>query len=173
LLGAVAIAGLTTVQANAVDTSVTFTATGGGLAITAAPSATLTGGTTTPGGTVSGSLGLVTVTDSRGAAATVQWTAGVYSTTGFIATSNPSITNASVTYTPGSPTTTAPGTPTVTPGTAGSPGASSGAALTAYAYSNTTAGGNIVSWSPTLAVVIPSTAAAGAAYSGTVSHQVA
>ena len=61
----------------------------------------------------------------------------------------------------------------MTAGTAGSPGASSGAALTAYTYADVTAGGNTVSWNPSLAVVIPATTTASAAYSGTISHQVA
>jgi WxL domain surface cell wall-binding len=172
LAGVAAIAVSTAIPANAADTTVTFTSTTGSLSITAPGSATLSGGTPTPGGTVSGAMGTVTVTDARGSAA--GWMASVYSTTGFTATSSTAITNAAVTYTPGATTSTsAPGTPTITAGTAGPPGTTSGAALTAYTYANATAGGNSVSWNPTLAVVIPSTALSGAVYSGTVSHQVA
>jgi hypothetical protein len=117
-------------------------------------------------------LGTVTVTDTRGSAA--GWTASVYSTTGFTATGSTAITNAAITYTPGSTTATStPAAPTITAGTAGSPGASSGAPLTAYTYVDATAGGNSVSWNPSLAVVIPLTAKTAAAYSGTISHQVA
>jgi hypothetical protein len=172
LLGATAIAVLATVPANAADTTVTFTTTGGSLTVAAPGSATLSGGTTTPGGTVSGALGTVTVTDARGSAA--GWTSSVYSTTGFTATASTAIANAAITYTPGATTaTTAPGTPTITAGSAGPPGVSSGTALVAYSYANVTAGGNSVSWNPTLAVVIPLTAKTAAAYSGTISHQVA
>jgi hypothetical protein len=172
LFGAAAVVTLATAPANAADTTVTFTTTTGSLTITAPASVTLSGGTTSPGGTVTGALGTVTVTDARGSAA--GWTASVYSTTGFTATGSTAIVNGAVTYTPGATTaTTTPGTPTITAGSAASPGASSGAALTAYTYANATAGGNTVSWNPSLAVVIPLTAKTAAAYSGTISHQVA
>ncbi|MEU4806995.1 WxL domain-containing protein [Actinosynnema sp. NPDC023587] len=162
----------TALPANAVDTIVTFTTSGGALTITAAATATLTGGTTTPGGSVNGPLGTVTVNDSRGTAS--GWLASVYSTTGFTGTGSVAITNAGVTYTPGATTaTTAPGTPVITAGTPGSPGATAQAPLTAYTYANTTAGGNTVSWNPTLAVAIPLTATANTLYTGTISHQVA
>jgi hypothetical protein len=171
LIGAAVITGASAVAAEASDSTVTFTTTGGSLSITSAASAALTGGTPRPGGTVSGTLGTVTVTDSRGTAA--GWTAGVYSTTGFTATGSPTITNAGLTYTSGATTsTTVPGSATITAGTAGSPGAGADAALTAYTYANTTAGGNIVSWNPTLAVVIPASAHSGAVYSGTISYRV-
>jgi hypothetical protein len=160
------------VPANAADTTVTFTTAGGSLTVSVPASVALAGGSTAPGGTVTGAVGTVTVTDVRGSAA--GWTASVYSTTGFTATGSTAVTNSGVTYTPGATTgSSAPGTPTITAGSAGSPGATSGAALTAYTYANSTAGGNSVSWNPTLAVVIPLTAQAGAAYSGTISHQVA
>ncbi|HYS35411.1 MAG TPA: WxL domain-containing protein [Pseudonocardiaceae bacterium] len=171
-LGAAAITALATIPANAADSTVTFTTTGGTLSVAVPASATLSGGTTTPGGTVTGALGTVDVTDARGSAA--GWTASVYSTTGFTATGSTAIANSGITYTPGATTATStPGSPTITAGTAGAPGASSGAALTAYTYANATAGGNSVSWVPTLAVVIPLTAKTAAAYSGTISHQVA
>ena len=171
LIGIPAIALGIAAPANAADTTVTFSTTGGSLTITAAASATLSGGTLAPGGTASGALGTVTVTDSRGSAA--GWTASVYSTTGFTATGSTAITNAAMTYTPGSTTAvSSPAGQTITAGTAGSPGISSGAPLTAYTYANVTAGGNSVSWNPTLAVAIPLTAKTGAAYSGTISHQV-
>ena len=170
--GVAAVAVSTAVPAHAVDSTVSFTASAGSLSVAVPGSATLTGGSTAPGGTVSGALGTVTVTDARGNAA--GWTASVYSTTGFTATASTSITNGGVTYTPGSTTSTsAPGSPTITAGSAGSPGANAGAALTAYTYANATAGGNTVAWNPTIAVVIPVTAKSAAAYSGTVSHQVA
>ncbi|GLZ40745.1 WxL domain-containing protein [Actinokineospora sp. NBRC 105648] len=172
LAGATAGVAFTALPANAADTTVTFTTTGGALTITAAATATLTGGSTAPGGTVNGPLGTVTVNDARGTAA--GWLASVYSTTGFTGPGSVAITNAGVTYTPGATTaTSAPGTPVVTAGTAGSPGASAVAALTAYTYANTTAGGNTISWNPTLAVAIPLTAVAGTLYTGTISHQVA
>ncbi len=168
---AAAIAVGTAVPANAVDSTVSFATTGGTLSVVAPAAATLTGGSTSPGGTVSGPLGTVTVTDTRGNAA--GWTASVYSTTGFTASESTAIANSSVTYTPGATTSTnSPGSPTITTGNAGSPGANTGAALTAYTYANATAGGNTVAWNPTIAVVIPSNAIGNATYSGTISHQV-
>jgi hypothetical protein len=161
-----------TAPANAEDSTVSFATTGGSLSVVVPAAATLTGGSTIPGGTVSGALGTVTVTDARGNAA--GWTASVYSTTGFTAAQSTAIANSSVTYTPGATTsTTTPGSPTITAGTAGSPGANAGTALTAYTYANATAGGNTVAWNPTIAVVIPLTAKSAVTYSGTVSHQVA
>jgi len=60
-------AALVPAAANAADTSVTFTLSGGSLTISAPASATLTGATLAVGGTsVSGSLGGTTVTDARG-----------------------------------------------------------------------------------------------------------
>ncbi|GLZ30155.1 hypothetical protein Lesp02_23450 [Lentzea sp. NBRC 105346] len=172
MVGVAAVAVGTAVPANAVDSTVTFSTTGGTLSVAVPASATLTGGTTVPGGTVTGAMGTVTVTDTRGNA--TGWTASVYSTTGFTSAGSTAIANSGITYTPGSTTsTTAPGSPTITAGTAGSPGANAGAALTAYTYANATAGGNTVAWNPSLAVVIPLTAQGGATYSGTVSHQVA
>lgn len=167
-----AIAVGTAAPANAEDSTVSFATTGGTLSVVVPAAATLTGGSTIPGGTVSGALGTVTVTDARGNAA--GWTASVYSTTGFTAAQSTAITNSSVTYTPGATTSTnSPGSPTITAGTAGSPGANAGAALTAYTYANATAGGNTVAWNPTIAVVIPLTAKSAVTYTGTVSHQVA
>jgi hypothetical protein len=154
-----------------VDTTVTFATSGGTLSVVVPAAATLTGGSTAPGGTVSGALGTVTVTDTRGNAA--GWTASVYSTTGFTASGSTAISNSGVTYTPGETTsTTSPGSPTITAGTAGSPGANAGAALTAYTYANAAAGGNTVAWNPTIAVVIPSDAIGNTTYTGTISHQV-
>jgi hypothetical protein len=170
LVGATAIATVVAMPANAVDILVLFTTTGGALNITTPVSATLAGGT--PGGTVSGRLGTVTVIDSRGTAA--GWTASVFSPTGFTAGGG-TVSNTGVTYTPGPTTgTAAPGTPGISAGAAGSPGASGRPALVAYAYSNITAGGNSVSWNPTVTVAPPlNTVATGATYSGTVTHQVA
>src|SRR6266568_2610164 len=164
LVGATAIATLVAMPASAVDTIVLFTTTGGALNITTPVSATLTGGTNTP---VSGRLGTVTVTDSRGTA--TGWLASVFSLTGFT-TSGGTVPNTYATYTPGPTTgTAAPGTPGISAGVAGSPGAFGRPALIAYAYSNIAAGGNSVSWNPTVTVApLLSTVATGATYSGTV-----
>jgi hypothetical protein len=170
LVGATAIATFVAVPANAVDTVVLFTTTGGALNITTPVSAILAGGTNS-GGTLSGKLGTVTVTDSRGTAA--GWLASVFST-GFTTTTGGGVPNNYATYTPGpNAGTVAPGTPGISAGVAGSPGVSGRAALIAYAYSNVTAGGNSVSWNPTVTVVpLLSTVVTGATYSGTVTHQV-
>jgi len=167
-VAAIAVA-VSAVPANATDTTVTFTTTTGVLSITSAPSAVLTGGSNIPGGTISGSLGTVTVTDERGTAQ--GWAASVYSPTGFTATGSPDISVANITYLAG-PTTgmIARGAPVVTAGTAGSPGTDRATALTVYRYANTTPGGNSVSWNPTLTVVIPVAARPGSHYSGTISY---
>jgi hypothetical protein len=98
----------------------------------------------------------------------------VYSTTGFTSPTSVTIPVSAVTYTPGDTSgVSAPGTPTITAGSAGSPGSLSTAALTAYTYANATAGGNTVSWTPGLSVSIPLNAATSAAYTATITHQVA
>ncbi|HYS34651.1 MAG TPA: WxL domain-containing protein [Pseudonocardiaceae bacterium] len=160
------------VPAHAQDTAVAFTTELGVLSVATSGSARLNGGSNTPGGTISGTLGTVTVTDTRGTAQ--GWTAGMYSTTGFVAAGNPPITNANITYAPGHATAViAPGVPTIRAGAAGSPGSSSSTARTVYSYANTTAGSNSVSWNPTLRVNIPTGAHPGSQYSGTISYAVA
>ncbi|GLZ30158.1 hypothetical protein Lesp02_23480 [Lentzea sp. NBRC 105346] len=171
LTAAAAVVIFAVTPANAADSTVTFATTGGVLSVSVAPAAALNTGSATPGTTISGLLGAVTVTDARGTAE--GWAIGVYSTTGFTATGSPSIPNTGITYTPGAATgTVAPGTPAITPGAAGSPGNDRGSARTVYTYANATAGGNRVSWVPTLAVAIPSTARPGALYSGKITYRV-
>jgi hypothetical protein len=157
--------------ANAADSTVTFATSGGVLSVSVAPSPPLNIGSATPGTTISGLLGAVTVIDARGTAE--GWAIGVYSTTGFTAAGSPAIPNSGITYIPGAATgTVAPGTPSITPGTAGSPGNDRGSARTVYTYANATAGGNRVSWQPTLAVAIPTTARPGALYSAKITYRV-
>lgn len=168
---AAAVAVFVATSASAADSTLTFATTGGVLSVSVAPSPPLNIGSATPGTTISGRLGAVTVTDARGSAE--GWAIGVYSTTGFTATGSPAIPNAGITYIPGAATgTVAPGTPTITPGTAGSPGDDRGSARTVYSYANATMGGNRVSWQPTLAVAIPSAARPGALYSAKITYRV-
>ncbi len=168
---AAAIVAVAAIPADAADSTVTFATTGGVLSVAVAQSAPLNTGSATPGTTISGVLGAVTVTDARGSAE--GWAIGVYSTTGFTATGSPAIPNTGITYIPGAATgTVAPGTPSITPGIAGSPGNDRGSARTVYTYVNATAGGNRVSWQPTLTVAIPGTARPGALYSAKITYRV-
>jgi hypothetical protein len=153
----------------AADTTVTFTVTAGDLTITAPTEQDL--GSAPPGGSVSASLGPVTVTDTRGATPAT-WTATV-TTTDFTTgggTAAETIGKASVTYWSGPATSSTPaagftpGQPTV------GDAVTLDVSRTAFSFSG--AGGNTATWNPTLSVAIPVTSLAGF-YSGTVTHSVA
>jgi hypothetical protein len=150
--------------ATSASTTVTFTVSVGTLDITAP--ATVDLGTAVPGATVSGSIGPVTVTDTRGDVAAV-WTATV-SSTPFVNGAS-TIPNTAVTYWSGPTTASTPATG-FTPGqpTAGD-AVALGATVTAFSFSGS--GGNTATWNPTLAVAVPSTAIVGV-YTGTVTHSV-
>ena len=150
-------------------TTTSFEIYGGELSITTAASADL--GTATPGTTLSGQLGAVTVTDDR-AALEAAWTATA-STTDFTtgaATANETVTKSNVSYWSG-PATATTGTGTFTPGQATS---GSKVALSAPATAFSLTGGvgsNSAAWNPTLVVAMPGAAVAGT-YTGTVTHSV-
>ena len=146
-------------------TAATFTLTGGSLSISQPASATL-GSAATGALTLAGSLGAVTVTDSRGNLNAI-WTASVSSTnftTGGGSTYE-TVTNSKIAYT-GGLATSATGVGTFTPGTLANLSASG----TAGSWVGT--GNNTVTWNPTITFTLSPSQVAGT-YSGTVTHSVA
>ena len=145
------------------DTTVTFTVTGGALAMTAPTSSNL--GSGAPGTTISHSLGTVTVTDTR-ALLSATWTATASSTafTTGLASLAETIPASDVNYNPGSITTT--GTITAT----GTAVTLSGTPQTVVA-GTAGVGNDTASWNPTLAVSVPA-ASVGGLYTGTLTQSV-
>ena len=146
-------------------TAATFTLTGGSLSISQPASATL-GSAATGALTLAGSLGSVTVTDSRGNLNAI-WTATVSSTnftTGGGSTYE-TVTNSKVAYAAGLATSTT-GVGTFTPGTL----ANLTAAGTAGSWVGT--GNNTAAWNPTITFTLSPSQVAGT-YSGTITHSVA
>ena len=142
------------------DTTTTFTLAAGTLGIVVAPTAALTNGSS--GATsVSGNLGDVTVTDSRGNV--LGWTASAASTA---FTGDTGTTSTAVTYNSGTVTKTG----TVTTASLGT------VALTTTAAPVVTGtlvvGNNTATWDPTLTVTLPPSSLAGD-YTGTVTTSVA
>ncbi|MFF3856452.1 hypothetical protein [Micromonospora sp. NPDC002575] len=154
------------------STTVTFTVNTGALTIDTPGAANL--GSGSPGGTITGALGQVTVTDQR-AAANASWTASVTSTdftTGSGSTGQV-IPASDVSYWSG-PAIATTGTGTFTPGQPTSASAqplSNTSPLTAFTHSGGT-GDNSATWNPNLIVDVP-LSAAGGLYTGTVTHSVA
>lgn len=154
------------------DTTATFEVLAGTLDIVAPATADLGDGA--PGGTITGQLGTVTVTDSRGAAdasweATV--TATVFQTGG--GTPPETVLPSEIDYWSGPETaTTGDGTFTEGQATAGDAAPlDSATPLTAFTHTGGT-GGNTAAWNPTLVVNVPLDSIAGV-YTGTVTHSVA
>ncbi len=144
-------------------TTVTFTVTSGALTMTAPASSYLGAGG--DGGTISGSLGTITVTDDRGLLTTA-WTATVAETDFKTGGGTPpeTIPATSATYVPGTISTV--GTITV----AGTNITLSNGAQTVVAGS-AGVGDNDASWNPTVAVSVGSIAIGGL-YTGTMTHSV-
>jgi hypothetical protein len=117
------------------------------------------------GGTISGALGQVQVTDARSAAAGSGWVASVISTA-FTppAPVGPAIAASAVAYAAGPITKV--GTATYT---ANDPGNLSGASVAVTATGIT--GDNSATWNPTITVTVPGGAGAGV-YSATITHSV-
>jgi hypothetical protein len=146
------------------DTAVSFTVTAGSFDIDAPTTATLATGTRTPGGTASGTIGPVTVTDLRGSS--TGWTAKVAMAGNFTAAGVPDIPSSAATYTPGAEVShTGDGT-----FTAQAAGTLSSTARDVYIHAGGT-GSNSLTWNPTLSVAVPNTATA-TTYTGTVTHSV-
>ncbi|MFG1881242.1 hypothetical protein [Micromonospora sp. NPDC049102] len=153
-------------------TTTTFEVLAGTLDIDAPASADLGDGA--PGGTITGQLGPVTVTDSRGASDT-SWVASVTASVFQTGGGSPpeTVLPEEIDYWSG-PATATTGDGTFTPGQATSANAaplSSVTPLTAFTHSGGT-GGNTATWNPTLIVHVPLDSIAGV-YTGTVTHSVA
>ena len=146
-------------------TAATFTLTGGSLSISQPASANL-GSAATGALTLAGSLGSVTVTDSRGNLNAV-WTATVSSTnftTGGGSTYE-TVTNSKIAYAAGLAT------------SATGVGAFTGGALANLSASGTAGSwvgtaNNTVTWNPTITFTLSPSQVAGT-YSGTITHSVA
>ena len=168
LLVATAAAALPLVVASSVQadtTGATITVTGGALAITVPTDAANLGtrANTVLGGTISGPLGQVQVSDARSAAAGSGWVACVISTA-FTPPAGPAIAASAVSYTAG--TIIKLGTATYV--------ANDPTNLTAVAPVVTASGitgDNSATWNPTINVAVPGGTAAGV-YSATITHSV-
>lgn len=166
-LALASVAALVPSSANAADTNVTFTLTGGSLTLTAPGSAALSaaGGLGVNGTTVSGTLGNSTVSDSRGALAhtlTVNM-----STTNFTTTGGDTIAKSNATGYSGAtvPTGVGVAVPTLTGQSIGNSGGATILQLTGVVGSVAT------TYNPTVSITIPANAIAGD-YSGTVTQTV-
>jgi hypothetical protein len=168
LLLAIAAAALSTgtaLPASAEPTSATLSITGGGLGITVPADAGSLGTreNTVLGGTISGPLGQVRVSDARSAAAGSGWVASAISTA-FTPPSGPAIAASAVGYTVGAIAQV--GTATYT---ANNPGNLTGVAPVVTATGIT--GDNSATWTPTIGVAVPGGMAAGV-YTATITHSV-
>lgn len=163
-LGAAAAAAPAAASQSAVS-SATVTLQGGGLSITAPSDAGNLGSSSNSVGavTISGQLGQVQVTDSRGAPAGSGWTATAISTA-FTPPAGPAIGAGYVGYTAGPITKV--GTATYT---AENPTTLTGVSPVVSATAIT--GNNTASWNPTIHVAVAANMAAGV-YSATITHSV-
>jgi hypothetical protein len=146
-------------------TGATVTVTGGVLGISV-PTASVSLGSradSVDGGAISGALGVVAVTDARGAAAGSGWVASVISTA-FTPPSGPAIPASEVSYRVGP--ITQEGTATYT---ANDPADLTGVSNAVTATGIT--GDNSATWNPSITVTIPGGMAAGV-YSATITHSV-
>lgn len=166
-------AGLGVSPAFAGDTAATFTLNGNASGLTVSvPDGSVTpinlGSGNTGDTSLAGSLGNVTVTDSRGAL-TASWTATVSSTnfTTGTATTQETVAKANISYSSGASTNILSGqvgafTPSV--------GVTLGSAKTAGSWLGV--GNNTVRWNPTVTFTLQTAQVAGT-YSGTITHSVA
>ncbi|ACZ89598.1 hypothetical protein [Streptosporangium roseum] len=153
------------------DTPITFEVSAGSLDVSA-PAGPVDLGNAPPGGEITGQLGPVSVSDTRGGA-TSDWTASVYATDFTVAALT--IPFSALEYWSGAGTAPSGGG-TFTPGQLTEDDrvtltGTAGTAVTAFSHSGGT-GGSTVTWNPTLVISIPLTAQTGT-YNGTVTHQVA
>ena len=145
------------------DTPATFTLTAGGLSISA-PTGIVSLGSqpvSNSSSTITGSLGVVTVSDARGGA--TSWTASVISTA-FTPTAGPADPASNVSYVAGTVTVSATVVATVVPA----------ANLTGVStvVTGASTGVSSASWNPTISVVVPANYAPGV-YAATITHSVA
>jgi hypothetical protein len=143
-------------------TPATFELTSGTLGISA-PTGSVSLGSqvaATSSSTISGSLGVVTVSDQRGGA--TSWTASVISTA-FTPPSGPADPASNVSYAAGAITASATVTPTAVP----APNLTGVSTVVTGAST----GISSASWNPTLSVLVPANFAPGL-YSATITHSV-
>ena len=147
------------------DSGATVTVQGGALSITVPTDAGNLGtrANSVGGGTISGPLGQVQVSDARSAAAGSGWVASVISTA-FTPPAGPAIAASAVGYTAG--TITKVGTATYT---ANNPGNLTGASAAVTATGIT--GDNSATWTPTINVAVPGGTVA-TTYSAIITHSV-
>jgi hypothetical protein len=160
--GVIALATLAAVPAGAA-TPATFTLTAGALSISA-PTASVSLGTqvaSPAASTITGSLGVVTVTDQRGG--TTAWTASVISTA-FTPLVGPADPASNVSY--------GAGTITVSATVVATPVAASDLTGVSTVVTGASTGISTASWNPTISVVVPANFAPGV-YSATITHSVA
>jgi hypothetical protein len=159
--GPAALAHSSTARGSDPNTTVTFTVTNGVLQMTAPANVNLGGAA--PGGTISGLLGPVTVTDNR-ALLSASWTASASATNWTTGTGTPAetIPPGDVNYDPGTVTSTG----TIT--TSEAPITLSTASQT-IVTGTAGVGDNTASWNPTLTVSVPPAAVAGL-YTGTLTQ---
>ena len=146
-------------------TTASVTVTGGTLTISAPAAAGSLGSiaNSVSGGTISGTLGQVQVSDARSAAAGSGWVASVISTA-FTPSAGPTIAGSFVSYTAG--TITKVGTATYT---ANNPGNLTGVSAAVTATGIT--GDNSATWTPTINVAVPGGTVA-TTYNAIVTHSV-
>jgi hypothetical protein len=145
------------------NTTMTFTVTAGALSLTAPASANL--GSGAPGGTVSGQIGAVTVTDNR-ALLLATWTATASSTIWSTGAGTPgeTIPASAATYAPGLVTTT--GVIVAIPTTI-----TLSTAPQAVVQGSAGVGNNSATWNPTITVAIP-VGSVGGLYTSTLTQSV-
>jgi hypothetical protein len=161
-LGATA-AAATALSAGAA-TPATFTLTAGGLSISA-PTSSVSLGTqlvSNSASTITGSLGVVTVSDQRGG--TTTWTASVISSAFTRDGPGPTVPASNLGYTAGTITASATVVPTAVAGVD-----LSGATVIVTGAST---GISSASWDPTISILVPANYAPGV-YSATITHSVA
>ena len=166
LAAAVGATWLLAAPASADDTTVTFTVTTGAIDISAPTGpVALTNGTLTPGGTASGQIGTVDVTDARGVTPAA-WDATVSSTT-WSGPAVPPIPSTAASYSAGPVTAAGAG---LCAAAVGGPIPTTPTTTTAVSHTGG-GGGNTCSWDPTISVAIPVTAAT-VTYTAIVQHLV-
>jgi hypothetical protein len=144
-------------------TPATFTLTAGALSISAPVAAVSLGSqvASTLSSTISGSLGIVTVTDQRGG--TTTWTTSVISTA-FTPASGPADPASNVSY--------AAGPITVTPTVVATAVAATDLTGVSTVVTGASTGISTASWNPTISVFVPANYAPGV-YAATITHSVA
>ncbi len=157
-------AGLGTAAPAGAATPTTFTVTGGALTISAPTASVSLGsqGTSNTANTISGPLGLVTVSDLRGG--TTTWVASVISTAFTPVPANTAVAAINVSY--------ATGTIAQSANVVAAAVAALDLTGVSPVVNGASTGVSTASWTPTISVFVPANFAPGI-YSGTITHSVA